>query len=87
MDRDKARLLLQALRRGDKKALVEFMKVCALQLRMVCQHCDQQMLPLVRSYDFEASVVIAGCSLCGRENRLPMKNWASANPLQPPPAS
>jgi RNase P subunit RPR2 len=87
MNRDEALRLLQALRTGDKKFIAEYMRVKALEARIVCRHCGESVIPLVRGYDMEELAVKVECSLCGKLNRLPMKAWQGVDPLQPPPAS
>ncbi|MGO9259671.1 MAG: hypothetical protein ACLQU1_25660 [Bryobacteraceae bacterium] len=87
MNRSEALLLLQALRTGDKKAISEFMRVRALEHRIVCEHCRERVLPLVRVFDFDEMVVSVECSLCGKLNRIPLKSWTGVDPLQPPPRS
>lgn len=80
-------MFLQALRTGNKKAIAEFMRLQALQHRIACQHCREQIPPLVRERDFDELTVSFDCPLCGKRNRVAMKSWDSAGPLQPPPAS
>lgn len=81
------RRFIEALRRGDKKAIAEFLKLRALETRIVCQHCGESVLPRVISYDFTQLAVNAECPLCGKTNRLPIQDWNAPPPLQPPPTS
>lgn len=87
MNSDQERLLLQAIRRGDKKALFVLLRARMLEYRVVCQHCGKSVMPRSRSYDFDVLALNAECSLCGKMNRLPMKEWDGIPPLQPPPAA
>jgi hypothetical protein len=91
MDPKKARLFvqafLQALRTGDKKAVAEFMRVRALEHRIVCRHCGERVLPLSRRFDFDELTVTCDCSLCGKRNEIAIKAWTDMGPLQLPPAS
>lgn len=82
MNREQALLLLQALRRGDKKALAEMFARLAREHRIVCRHCGEKVAPLIRRYDFEEMQVRAECSSCGKPNLLPMKSFAGLDPSQ-----
>jgi RNase P subunit RPR2 len=84
MDRSEARLFFQALRTGNKKAVAEFLRMRALKCRIVCEHCRESVLPLARRFDFDELVVTAECSLCGKINRMALKNWDGAGALKPP---
>jgi RNase P subunit RPR2 len=87
MNSDYARRFLQALRTGDKKIIAAFIRQKWLDWRIVCQHCNETVVPQVRAYDFEELEVSAECPSCGEMNRLPIKNWDSKTPLQWPPAT
>ena len=86
MNREQARLLLEALRRGDRKSLAEMRARLMQNFRIVCAHCGEQAAPGACVYDFAELTVSAECRLCGTFNRLPIRGW-SDGPLQPPPAS
>lgn len=91
MNRETARKLFEAWRRGDKQAVAEYLRYKALteslEWQEECQHCKHRMRPLSRCLNFEELTMEFECSLCGNRSRVPLKSFPGAGPLQPPPAS
>ncbi len=90
MDRETARRLIEALRRGDKQLLADYYLAKAQEWRADCQHCKHRTWPLARRFDFDALTVSFDCSLCGKRSQVALAKWTGAGPagpLQPPPAS
>jgi hypothetical protein len=93
MDRETAKRLIEALRRGYRQPVEEYLRAKALadalEWQEDCEHCRHRMHPLSRRLDLEELAVEFECSECGALNRKPLQDWTShdARPLQPPPAS
>jgi hypothetical protein len=80
MNREMARRLLENLRRGNKAWLKEYFLSMAQALRVGCEHCGNQAQPLMLSHDFHALTVSFDCSLCGKRNVIPLKNFPATDP-------
>jgi len=93
MDRETARKLLEALRRGYRKPVEDYLRAKALadarEWQEDCEHCRHRMRPRSRRLDFDELVVEFECSLCGGHNRKSLQDWTPRDlgPLQRPPAS
>jgi hypothetical protein len=75
MNREMVRRILEDLRRGKKVSQTEYFRSLAHAWRVPCEHCEHQVQPFDLRHDFEALTASFECSLCGKRNLIPMKNF------------
>jgi predicted RNA-binding Zn-ribbon protein involved in translation (DUF1610 family) len=76
------RFLIEALARGDKRALaiLKQMQDRALGAQVTCTFCGRTERPLMRGHDPDTLDVLFECPECGQINRLPMQDWNLRKP-------
>jgi len=87
MNPDMARYILAALRRGDRRAQLEYFRSIAREAKADCGHCAHRTHPLARRFDFDALTFTFECELCGKTTCRALGSWPGKAPLQPPPAT